>query len=298
MRMPLVPLTVAILLLAITWALPAACGEISLRDDSGARVRLPAPARRIVSLSPGSTELLFSAGAGGMLVGTSNYSDFPAAARLLPRVGDSAHIDAERIISLRPDLVVVWPHGAGQRQVGQLRRLGIPVYVSDPRTLEDLARTVETFGRIAGTQSVAMAVAGEFRRQLGRLRDAHLNAKPVRAFLQIADAPLMTVNDRHLIADVLHACGGSNVFGAAGALAPVVDPESILAAAPQAIVMVADDPQARAWRAAWLKRPGFAAVRSDALLAVSAESLARLTLRVAQGAVSLCAQIDALRARR
>ena len=275
----------------------ASAAEIVLPDDRGETIRLPYPAARIVSLAPGLTEMLYAAGAGERLVGTVEFSDFPAAARALPRVGNSASVDPEHIAALRPDLVLAWPHGAGARQVDQLRRLGLPVFVSDPRNLDDIAQALETLGRLAGSEVQARLAARDYRQKLVRLRAIHADAPVLRVFVQIWSNPLMTVNDRHLITDALRICGARNVFGAQQQLAPTVTPEAVVAANPDVILAVAKSADAQKALDAWRKWPRLDAVRRDRLIAVDPDKLSRLTPRAIEGTATLCASLEKARQR-
>src|ERR1700744_3921814 len=128
---------------------------ISVIDDTGATVTLPAPAQRVISLAPHVTELLCAAGGGAKIAGAVSYSDYPPAAKQLPRVGDNKALDLERIVALRPDLIVVWRHGNAQRQIEQLRDLHVPLFFSEPRHLDDIATTLTKLGQLLGTSSVA-----------------------------------------------------------------------------------------------------------------------------------------------
>jgi iron complex transport system substrate-binding protein len=113
---------------------------ISVRDDAGNTVTLQQPARRVISLAPHVTELLFAAGGGDRIVGAVNFSDYPEAAKRIPQVGDNRQIDMERVIALKPDLLVVWLHGSSARQLEQLGKLGIPLFYSEPHKLDGIAR--------------------------------------------------------------------------------------------------------------------------------------------------------------
>jgi len=179
--------------------MPMAQANVSVTDDTGREVRLAQPAQRIVSLAPHITELLFSAGAGGRIVGVVEYSDYPPAAKKLPRVGAYNAVDMERILALRPDLVIAWASGNPPALIEQLRSLGLTVFLSEPRSLEDVASNLERFGQLAGTQTTAQAAADEFRRRLQALRVRYSDRKPVSVFYQIWHRPLMTVNGEHLI---------------------------------------------------------------------------------------------------
>ena len=285
------PIIVA-LALCLPWPVRAAT---EVRDDSGQLLQLTAPARRIVSLAPHITELLYAAGAGDRIVGAVEYSDFPAPARALPRVGDNERLDLERIAALKPDLLIVWLHGAAQRQLAQLRRLGIPIFHSEPRTLVDIAGALRAFGRLAGTDAVADRAAREYSRRLAALSDLHRDALPVRVFLQIWNAPPMTVNDRHLISDALRLCGGRNIFGAAPVLAPTVNTEAVIAANPEAIVAMGTDARRPDWIDDWKKWPRLTAVKKNHLYNVPSALLTRHTPRILDGVEMMCSYLDAVR---
>ncbi len=130
------------LLTAVGLGAPPAAAGVAVQDDTGATVGLARPAQRIVSLAPHLTELLFAAGAGARVVGVGAYSDYPEAARALPQVGDSAMLDLERIVALKPDLLVVWRDGNSPQQLQRLAVLGIPVYSSELATLADIGATL------------------------------------------------------------------------------------------------------------------------------------------------------------
>ena len=251
-----------------------------------------------MSLAPHLTELLFAAGAGARIVGALEYSDFPPAARAIPRVGDNAAIDLERILQLKPDLAVAWPSAGHRREVERLAALGVPVFRSEPHELEDIARTIETLGILAGGGGVARQAAQAFRARTTDLARRHANRPTVRVFYQIWNAPLMTVNGAHLISKVLRLCGGENVFAALPVLAPQVDREAVLATDPEAIIASISGPSTRGWRAAWKALPSISAVRAGNLFEVPADDLERHTPRVLDGAERVCADLEAARARR
>ncbi len=276
----------------------AAATAVTVIDDRGTPFTLASPARRIVSLSPGATELLFAAGAGSRLVGTVEFSDYPAEASALPRIGNSAALGIEGIAALAPDLIIAWPHGAAQRQMAQLLRLKVPVFVSDPRSLSAVAIGLEKFGQLAGSGAIANAAARQYRMEMDALRKANAGVAPVRVFLQIWNSPLMTINDRHLIADALRLCGGRNVFGDALVLAPTVGYEAVVAANPEAIVAIAEPTAALAWLATWERWPGLDAVRYGTRFAIPGQTISNPTPRTLLGTRDLCDRLDQTRRRR
>ncbi|MBX3603811.1 MAG: cobalamin-binding protein [Piscinibacter sp.] len=272
----------------------AARADVTVTDDTGAPLQLARPAQRIVSLAPHLTELLFAAGAGAHVVGVGAYSDYPAAARALPRVGDSALLDLERIVALKPDLLVVWQDGNSPQQLQRLATLGVPVYASRLGTLADIASTLRRLGTLAGTPTAAQARAQAFEAELAALRERYGGRRELRVFYQIWHRPLLTVNGRHLISEALRLCGARNVFAELGPLTPSVSPEAVLAADPQVIVTGSTDPAGGdnldRWRA-------LRATRQLPLLTVEADTLHRSSDRIVDGVRELCEKLEAVRMR-
>ena len=272
--------------------------QIELTDDAGQRVVLAQPAQRIVSLAPHVTEILFAAGAGERVVGVVAYSDYPEAARALPQVGGYTQVDLEAIVSLRPDLVIGWRSGNRDAHLARLQAMGIPVYLNEPRSLDDVARSLEQFGRLAGSEDAAHAAATAFRARHAALAARYAGQPPVRTFYQIWDRPLMTINDEHLIADVIRLCGGSNVFGSQAQLAPTIGVEAVLAANPEAIVASGMGDARPEWLDQWARWPQLEATRRDNLFFIPPDLIQRHTPRILDGAERLCAQLETARTRR
>lgn len=275
---------------------PIVQAEISVTDDAERVVRLRAPAQRIVSLAPHATELLFAAGAGARLVGVSELSTYPEAARQLPLVSSGVRMDIERVLALRPDLVVGWLSGNARADLDKLVSFGIPVFIAEPRRLDAVPETLLKLGRLSGHESDARQAADDFRSGLDRLRADYRDRKPVWVFLQIAVQPLMTLNHAHLANDVLGLCGGRNIFAASELIAPDVGFEAVLLENPDA-VLFSDNlgtlPELRKW---WRSRVDLPAVRRDRLYAFPGELVLRQTPRVLLGARQLCESLDAARA--
>ena len=157
------------MVLAAALLAPAA-GAVTVHDDAGNAVTLDKPAMRVISMAPHVTETLFAAGGGSRIVGAVNYSDYPEAARSIPRIGSNREIDLERVISMKPDLIVAWMHNNAERQIEMVRKLGVPVFLSDPQKLDGIPDNVARLGQLMGTQAVAEPAAEELRRQLAELR--------------------------------------------------------------------------------------------------------------------------------
>ena len=263
---------------------------IAVDDDGGYRVQLDAPARRIVSLSPGLTESLFVIGAGNRVVGVDAASDYPSDVRALPRVGSAAGVDLERLLALRPDLVLVWGRGASARLIAWLRAAGIAVYVSEPRRLEQVADTLERLGRLTGNETPAAAQAAAFRRRLDSLRQRYRRTAPLTVFYQVWDDPLITINGDQFISEVITLCGGVNVFAGLAASAPRVSIEAVLARDPQVMVagVVPGQPDPLAHWRGW---PMLRAVRDDLMFRLPADLMQRPSVRLLDGAQMLCTRI-------
>jgi iron complex transport system substrate-binding protein len=266
--------------------------EVRVVDDAGDTLVLPAPARRIVSIAPHLTELLFAAGAGDRVVAVSEWSDHPAAAKALPRIGDAVRLDLERIVALRPDLVVVWANGSAPPQLARLRAAGLPVFASAGRDLAHIATTLRSFGRLAGTEAAAEARAAAFEAELAALRATYAGRRPLRVAYQIWSEPLMTVNGQHPISEALALCGARNVFADLPQPVPQVDAEAVVAARPDAIVtgrLPAGRPDGLdRWR-------GLRTLQGTALLTVNPDTLHRATDRMAAGVRELCEVLDRVR---
>lgn len=283
----------AFLLLSVTYA----HAQVGVRDDYGREVKLDRPASRIVSLAPHLTELLYDAGAGSRVAGAVEYSDFPDAARTLPRVGSDARIDLEAVLALRPDLVVAWPNAGSLKAVERLAEIGVPVFRSEPRELDDIARTLERLGRLAGTAQQGDAAAAAFRARARALQQRYAARRKVRVFYQIWDRPLLTVNGAHVISKVIATCGGENVFAGAPLLVPEVDREAVLRANPEVIVASGSNDAHPDWLAAWRRFPGLAAADGGQLYAIPPDLIQRHTPRLLDGAERLCGFLEAARAR-
>lgn len=272
--------------------------QVRVTDDYGREVRLAAGAQRVVSLAPHLTELMYAAGAGARLVGAIEYSDHPPEARSLPRVGSEAAIDLEALLALAPDLVIAWPNAGSARAVERIAALGIPVFRSEPRELEDIARTIETLGTLAGTEAAAGAAARAFRARTARIERAYGQRPRVRVFYQVWDRPLVTVSGAHVISKVMRLCGGENVLAGLPGIAPEIDRETVLRADPEAIVASSPDGGRPAWLDDWKAFPALAAVRQGNLYAIRPELVQRHTPRLLDGAEELCRMLEEVRGKR
>lgn len=266
----------------------------SMTDDRGRSVRLDHFAKRIVSLSPHITELIFAAGAADRLVGVSRYSDYPEAAKLVPEVGDSASLDLERIVALKPDLVIAWLSGTTASDIKKFENLGLTVFAVEAARLEDVARLLRIIGELAGTSARAEPAASAYEAKLQQIKRTYGTRQPIRVFPLIWHQPLMTVNGNHIISDIIKICGGVNVFASASSLTPMISVENLLEADPQAIISsVSLDFTGTGMKQ---RLPEVSAVKNDYLFFVHPDLLHRQTPRALQAAKTVCTQLEAVRA--
>ena len=278
---------------AATRVLPAtAPTPWRVTDDAGQVLELAAPAQRIVSLAPGATAMLFAAGAGARVVGTANYSDEPAAARALARIGDAQGFDLERIVALRPDVVVAWGGGTNAASIELLRRRGLRVYRHEVSTLADMPRAIRKLGRLAGTEAYAQASAAALEQRIAALGAGVAGladgARVPSVLLQVWDKPVYTVGGRQLLSDVLMRCGFRNAFGELAAAGPALAVEAVIARDPDVIVALAPSmATGQAWLDGWRAYPALRAVRARRLLVLVDQRFSRLGPAAVDAAAAL-----------
>lgn len=250
---------------------------------------------RIVSLAPNLTELAFAAGAGARVVGTVEYSDEPAAARKIPRVGDAFRVDVERILALQPDVVLAWASGTPPATVDRLRALGLDVRELHTQRVADVPRVVREIGELTGTAAVAAPAASAFERDMAALDARYRDRAPLSVFLQVNTRPLYTVNGRQIMSELLSVCGARNVFQDLDLLAPQVALEAVIARNPD-VIIVTDNGEPKAVEQ-WRKWRQIKAVRANNVYVMPANDLTRATIRLTEGAAALCALLETARGR-
>lgn len=279
------------LLLAVNFSY----ATITVIDDGGNTLSLPTSAKRIISLAPHTTELLFAAGAGKNIIGVSSFSDFPPEASRITSVGSSTQLDIERIVSLRPDLVVAWKSGNSARQIARLRQLGIAVFESEPQTLDQIASSIERLAVLAGTEEAAGTAAAAFRQQLNSLRTQYQQRSSVSVFYQVWSKPLMTLNGSHLVSQVLHMCGGKNSFAQLPQIAPTITTESVVRANPE-VIFVSDESTDTIKR--WQQFVNLTAVKRNNIFNINSTLMNRAGPRILSGAKQLCENLEQARLHR
>ena len=252
-------------------------------------------ASRIISLAPSTTEQLFEIGVGDRVIGTSASSDFPPPALKIPVVSGPGGVDLERIAALHPDLVVLWGSGYPPSTRQALARLGVPVFVSEPASLESIARSMEQLGQLTDAPD-ALLKATQFRARLAHLREQYGGRRPLRAFYQVWAQPLMTLSGHHVVSEALRLCGARNIFSDLTALVPTVSPEAVIAADPEVILTSEAGGADHGALKFWQRYPFISAVANHQLLTLDANRIDRAAPRMLDEAQRMCELFDAARA--
>lgn len=264
------------------------CGaEIKVIDDTGNAVTLAGPAKRIVSLAPHLTELLFSLNVGSRVVGTVRFSDYPEAAKSIPVLGDAFAISLESIVSSEPELVVAWHTGGANNIIERLRTLGIPVYVNEALDLKSIARSIKSLAVLVGKAEYGETLALKFEDEISRLQEVYVSTNK-KVFFQISDQSLFTINDSHLIGQAISVCGVQNIFGDSPIPVPIVSKEGVLAADPE-IIMISQpiDSERSPWIEKWSEIEGYA----DRIRLIDPALISRPSLRMSKGIKELCSLV-------
>lgn len=275
-------------------SLSSSAEPIRVIDDAGLLVELSQPAKRVISLSPHITELLYSVGAAEAILAAVDFSNYPEQAKDLPRIGSGYQLDVEAIIGLQPDLIVGWQSGNNQAQLQQLKKLGFNLYLSEPKSLADIAENLIDLGVLLGKQEIAKKKSNQFKSELESLQLKYKGSEKVLVFYQVWQRPLFTVNKQHIISQIIEMCGGDNIFKELSVLSPQVDIESVIARNPDVIVAGIGESRDD-WLSNWSTWKSINAVKNEQLYGIDADLIVRHTLRILQGAELMCQALQGAR---
>jgi iron complex transport system substrate-binding protein len=206
-------------------------------DEAGRRVPVPLHIDRIVSLAPNLTEIVYAVGAGNSLVGDTEYCDYPEAAKGVAKIGDTMHPSIERIIALKPQLVLVSTASQLEAFTRQLDEQKIAVYVTNPRSLDEVFHSIETLGDLLGHHDGAASIVADLRHRAAAVEVAMRSVKPVEVFYQVSGEPLYTIGREAYLTDLVRRAGGVSVTADVPGAFPRFSDEAALAARPEAIIL-------------------------------------------------------------
>lgn len=288
-------LTLQLALAASALAAPLKTAAVEITDDTGQVLQLAKTAQRMISLSPHITENLFAIGAGDLIVGAVEYSDYPEAAKQIPLIGGYNQLDIEGLVALEPDLIIAWHSGNPVAQLERLAGLGIPIYYTEPRSFAAVSHELRQLGRLTGKEAQAEAAALAFEQGAEQLKAEYAQQRPVRVFYQVWEQPLMTLNGEHLISEGLSLCGGVNIFADLNQLVPVISREVVLAQNPEVIMGGGMGEDTPAWLESWKKYKSLQAVQDKKLYFIPPSLVQRPTPRFLQGTKIICDKLQAAR---
>lgn len=288
---------VLFLTLGLVRELPAS--TLTDADGLSLSLSLAAPAQRIVTLAPHFTDALLALGARAQIVAVADdHEQRGAHGRSLsgyPVISDAASINYERILGLKPDLVLAWGSGTPRAWITQLRRLGLPVFVMEPRTLADIAREIEQLGLLSGHEAAARQQAEAIRMRIHQLAHDAGKGPRLRYFYQVWRQPLYSLGGHHPLSQALALCGADNIVPPGPVAAPLLSPEFVLGQNPD--VMLFNRDEAAASVAYWSRFPTLRAMRARQWLVLDDKRLTRPGPGMLSAIAPVCAQIAMWRKR-
>ncbi len=261
----------------------------TMKDQTGRIVNVPVSPKRVVSLAPSITEIVYDLKCGHLLKGATTYSDFPKEAQLLPKVGSYVYLDLEKIVSLQPDLCIGIKDGNPKEIVMRLEALGIPVYAVHPRSLASIQSTVIEIGDLLQAVEAARYVAGEMESRIDTIRK--LSAKAThrpRVFFQIGISPIVSAGSDTFIHELIEISGGINLAQSYTSY-PRFSTEEVVVAAPDIMIItsMAREKAFEQIKAKWNQWPNIPAVKNDRIFLVDSDLFDRPTPRLIKGLETL-----------
>ncbi|MCG8613653.1 MAG: cobalamin-binding protein [Pseudomonadales bacterium] len=253
------------------------------------------PAKRIVALSPHSVELLYAIGAGHTIVGTVEFADTPPEALNIPRLGNYAGIQIERVVAAQPDLIIAWRTGNKTEDLTKLESLGYPMFFTQPETVSQIPIEVRKLGALTGYRDNAEALAEQLTARYQKLLSTYKNLRPVRVFYQLWHDPIRSVGPGSWVDGLIRDCGGENIFGNVDNDYPIVAKETVISHNPEIIIIPEHSGTQTSPGSLWERWPEIAAVRNGRVISLNGDLLHRFTPRALDGLEQLCQAINRAR---
>lgn len=250
---------------------------------------------RLIVLAPHLVESMYEIGAGDQIIATTDHSDYPQAASSIPRIGNYARLQIEKILQLRPDVVVAWRTGNPAEDLLRLEKYNINVVYTQPGKLEDVAEEIRLLGQITGRDSTANRIADDYLMRLETLKNRYNSAMPVSVFYELWARPLRTVAGEAWLQQQIAVCGGDNIFASIDDDYPQVSLEQVLSARPQIIIQPSTHGRGQPDKMDWQKWPNIPAVENAFILTPDADKVHRMTTRMLGEVESMCEGIDKAR---
>lgn len=260
---------------------------LAVRDDFGHAV-VPGVARRIISLNPATTEMLFAIGAGSRVIGRTTWDWYPDSARLVPDMGPGLRPNLEVVIGAKPDLVILYASADNRTAADRLRSLGVATLAVKNDSIGDLARTLRLLGIVTGESARAEAVSDSVRVTLDRVRAATAGRPRPTAFWYIWDSPLITIGRGSYMSELLEIAGARNLYDDIAKPSPTVTLEDVVRRNPDVVIAGPDGTRNLRGDARWRALP---AVKAGRIIIADTALVAKPSVRLGEAAVSLARQL-------
>lgn len=250
--------------------------------------------QRLAVLAPNLVEMVFDLGHGGDIVATSAYADYPEAAKKIPRVSQYNQLNLEKLLALKPDLVIAWQDGIRPADVAKIKQFGIPVEVFAFGPWQDIPKAYRRLGTLLGAEDQAQIWEKKFQQAFSQAKETYGQKQKLKVFYQVWDKPLMTFNNDHWVSQMITACGGENIFAHAKAKVPQVSLEAVYARKPQVLMAATSKAMQPKWQAQWQKWL-VPAAQQKAFVFLEADWVSRPSGRLLKGLQQMCQKLDKFR---
>lgn len=278
----------------LTWLYSQAAAAVCVQDDTNQTV-CAQQAQRVLVLAPHLTEIVDFVGGMSKVIAVDGSSNFPESVNTLPKLGNPWMLSAESILARKPDLVLVWQSGISMQVVAQLRKAGVPVFVSEPKKIEQVATTMRRVSKLLGTEQGSASRIDDWLQQFEALRAEYRGRTQVPVFYQVWGQPLMTLGGQHAVSEVIGLCGGRNVFGDLPNLAAQVSVEGVLKRKPEVLLASGSGRDHQGFVVQWSAWPQMPAVKRNHVYTLPNDILVRNGPRLIQAAKLVCAHIEQAR---
>lgn len=250
---------------------------------------------RIVALAPHIVENLYAIGAGDMIVGTLDYADYPQEATKIERIGGYNGISIEKLLMLNPDLVIAWKSGNKAEDLAQIKRLGIELQLSDPRSIEGVASEILKLGQLTGHTEQSKKVAEAFTARFNAIKATQQDKTILKGFYQLWPEPMMTVSKNTWINQLIETCQVMNVFANSDTDYPQISIENVIVTKPQIIIIPDEKSKRTIPTVNWQQWPEIPAVKYKQFININADLLHRFTPRMLDGLAQMCDKVETSR---
>lgn len=254
------------------------------------------PVERIIALSPHSVEMLFLLGVGDKIVGTTEFADYPEKAREIPRIGGYEGVQLDRVLELKPDLVIAWESGNQSKDIARIASFGIPLYLSETKRLEDIPKEIQTVATLVGRDARGKELAEAYVKRLQQLRERYSEKTSLSFFYQLSSISLRTIAGGSWINEMFEGCGGRNIFHELENDYPLVSFESVIQKQPEVIVIPSPKGEPIAVER-WQNWPEIPAVKKQQIVFFDADLMHRFSYRNLDGMQAVCERFDEIRMR-